>query len=396
MNLIRYFRGFHRVKLTGACVEGYLNLLAQERIVFWNIERYDELHYGISLYKKDLAQAQTLALRCYCDFQIMSQSAFSQLLRTLVKRPVLVLGMLAAVLITFWMQTTVLAIRIDGNETLHKEEILRALEQLDIHIGASADVDQQLTKHRMLNLLPQLSWIGVNRNGFQLNVLLTERSLVSSDRPKYSAGNIISVRDAVITDYTVSEGMRICKVGDTVKKGQILVSGFEDYGLIIKAVCAEAEIYGQTWYDSMVVMPQMQQQKTYTGAQKTEYSLIIGRKRINLSRNSGILDTTCDKMVSVIELSLPNYKFPIRLEKVTWRAYVDSSVQTDADFAQERLQRAWQELTLSQTIAGRMLHSENSFYRSGELYVLRSKSVCREMIARLVPIEPIFEGETNE
>ena len=42
--------------------------------------------------------------------------------------------------------------------------------------------------------------------------------------------------------------MRLCAVGDTVRQGQLLVSGYEDYGLFIRPVCASAEIYARTWH----------------------------------------------------------------------------------------------------------------------------------------------------
>jgi hypothetical protein len=204
------------------------------------------------------------------------------------------------------------------------------------------------------------------------------------------------VRDSLLTEVTVLEGMRLCKVGDAVKKGQILVSGFEDYGLILKGVCAEGEIYGQTWYDGMLLMPSKTSEKRYTGRQWTQYCAIIGRKRINLSGNSGILGMSCDKMIEVTELSVPNYTFPIRLEKITYREYQLFSIPTDAKLAEQRLHNAWQELIGSQMIAGKILDTQTSFAELGDVYVLRAKSTCNEMIARYSPMEAVFEGETNE
>ncbi len=397
MGLIRFFRGWTRVKITGAGVEYYLNQLAFGKISFWNIVRQDELHYYISVYRKDIKNAERLALRCFCNFEPIKHNGAPKALRHLRKRPVLLFGLLVAVTMSFCMQSFVLAIDVHGNETLHEEQILRALQELQIDIGSRSDtVDQQLTKHRMLNLLPELSWIGVNRNGFKLDVLVTERHFAQTNRPKYKAGNIVASRDSVISELNVSEGMRLCKVGDVVKKGQILVSGFEDYGLILKGVCAEAEIYGQTWYSGMLVMPSKAYQKQYTGRQWTKYSLIFGRKRINLSGSSGILGMTCDKIIDVKKLAVPNYEFPVYLECVTYREYEPIATAVDANTAQARLEKAWRELLLSQMIAGEIITTEASFFCSDELHVMQFESTCNEMIARLVPMAPVYEGDTNE
>ncbi len=393
MKLLSYLN----IKVTGACVERFLSVLAEKRIFFSEIERIDELHYRILVRSKDLKVVQELAIGSFCTCEVLEKKGLQIHWKKMLKRPVLLVGMVCALFLSFYMQTFVLAIEVSGNEALHQEEIIRALEAIDISVGSNASqIDQQLSKNRMLNELPQLSWVGVNRSGFKLNVLVTERSEAQSNRPQYPAANIVAVRESTVTEMIVSEGMKLCKVGDTVQEGQILVSGFEDYGLILKGVCAEAEIYGQTWYSGMLAMPTQTYEKRYTGRQWTQYSLCIGRKRINLSGNSRISGTTCDKMIEVTELAVPEYQFPIKLEKITYCEYELVAETIDEEAAQQRLNKAWQELLLSQMVAGRILDTETAYFASGGVYILRAQSTCNEMIARMVPMEPVFEGEKDE
>ena len=210
MMLISKWRGSTCIAVTGASVEEYLNGLARAKIAFWDIVRRDALHYNIWVCSRDLKSAESIATRCFCNVEILRATGWKLRFKQLIKRPILLISMLMAVFLSFFMQTYVFAIHIEGNEILHEDEILRALEELDIHIGSSAGaIDQQLTKHQMLNKLPELSWIGVNRNGFRLNVLVTERTAAKTQRPNYIAANIIAVRDSVLTEVTVLEGMRV-------------------------------------------------------------------------------------------------------------------------------------------------------------------------------------------
>ena len=397
MGMIRYFKGYVRIKITGASVETFFNHMTKEKLAFWDIVRQDELHYVICVATKNLEKTEKIAVHNFCHVEILSSVGLVHHMRSLRKRPVLLIGMIAALFATFYFQTYVLAISIDGNEILHDEEILRAMQDLDIEIGSSAGaIDQQLTKHRMLNRLPQLSWIAVNRNGCKLNVLVTERSFAESLRPNYPSANIIASRDGVLTDVIVSEGMKLCKTGDTVKAGQILVSGFEDYGLILKGVCAEGEIYAQTWYNGMVLTPSENGTKRYTGRQWTQYSLIVGRKRINLCGNSGISGITCDKMVETTKLSVSSYEFPLVLEKVTYREYELETAALEMQSAKERMVAAWDELIRSQMVAGKILNTQTSCVESGGVFVLSAQSTCHEMIGRYAPMGSVFEGETND
>lgn len=382
------------ISVCGAEVEGLLNRLAERNVAFWSLERLDALHYTMHIYEKDRKTVETLAEKSFCEVEISEISKRRRHWKLLKKRPVLVLGLVLAIALSFAAQSAVLSVKIDGNETLHDEEILRALEELGITVGSSADVDQQLTKHRMLNLLPELSWVGVNRSGFQINVLVTERSFATTNRPDHLAAHLVASRDCVLTKTIVSEGQSLVKVGDTVAAGQTLVSGLEDYGLSVRAVCAEGEIYGQTWYSGIVATPSKTGEKQYTGAQWTQYSLIVGRKRINLSGNSSFSGASCDKIVTVTELKLSDAAFPVRLEKVTFREY--TLAETETPNAEARLQEAWQEFLLSQMIAGKILSTDFSFRTFGDLYLLRAESTCEEMVARYEPIDPISKGETYE
>ena len=99
-------------------------------------------------------------------------------------------------------------------------------------------------------------------------------------------------RCEIIADELLTNGVIVppCKVGDTVKAGQILTSGFEDYGLCLKAVRAEGEIFGRTWYTGTVLRPAVEWEKAYTGQVFVQRSLIVGRKRINLSERSFLLN----------------------------------------------------------------------------------------------------------
>jgi similar to stage IV sporulation protein len=67
--------------------------------------------------------------------------------------------------------------------------------------------------------------------------------------------NIVASRDGIIQEMVVLEGQAVVKVGDTVKKGQLLVSGlFEDSDtLTSRFVHAMAQVKARTWYEGIGV-----------------------------------------------------------------------------------------------------------------------------------------------
>lgn len=395
--IVRFLRGEMRVRVTGASVERFLNLLSRLQIEFWDIERRDELHIELSMCRKEKKRLKDIALRSFCSTEILSERGIGLLLGPLRKRPVLVLGIALVIGLSFFLQSFVWVISVEGEGTLHKEVILRELERLDIRFGSrAASIDPQLTKMQMLNAVPELSWLSVNRSGGKLTVLFTERFPEPKERLPYETGSIVASRDGIITDYSIFEGMRLCKRGDAVKEGQILVSGYEDYGLYLRAVCAEAEIYARTWHAGTVVTPANLNEKRYTGRQWTQTTILVGRKRINLCGNSGIFTDSCDKMISVKKLAVAEYEFPVSIETATYREYALVPRELQEDDALELLRNGWLRLVRSQMVAGTVEKTDERILLDGGLYILHAQSACNEMIARLVPIGEPYKGERNE
>lgn len=393
--LIRYFRGYVHLRITGAAPERCINLLSARNLRFWGLCREDALHYTLYIYRKDLASVRQCAMRCLADVRVLCLYGLRQRFGGLRKRPVLTGGLLIAVIATFLLQQFVWAVDVQGMKQLQAEEILRGLEEEGIRFGVwSADIDSQLTKHRMLNRLPQLSWLAVNRSGGILHVLVTERRIPKPEQPAYKVANVVAARDGVLTEISVLEGMKLCSAGQTVTAGQLLVSGYEDYGLCVRAVCANAEIYARTWHSGTVVTPDQAFVKCYTGREWTQRTLIIGRKRINLSGNSGIPLDDCDKMISEKRLPLPGgYELPVCLETATYREYRLTAHKADASEAEARLRQAWRRRIKQEITAGEIQTTSDSVLHTGGLYILHAESACNEMIARLVPAEELYKGE---
>lgn len=395
--IISFLFGSCEITISGAAPERCINALAQDQIAIWKIRFIDEMHDSFSVLSKDRKKVEQIAIRNYCTVEHCCRTGLPVLLKKLFSRPVLLISMLLALVMSFFLQSFVWVIEVDGNETVPTDVIVRELENQNIKFGAWAGtIDSQATKNRMLNAVPSLSWLAVNRSGGKLTVLVTERESGISEEAPYDTANIVAAKDGVITDYSISEGMKLCARGDTVKKGQILVSGYEDYGLFIRNVCAEAEIYAKTWYNGTVVTPAVKLQKVYTGKTEKQISLILGRKRIKLSGNSSISEGTCDKMIVTKRLSLPGYTFPAAIETVIIREYTLKAVPMLPTEAQEKLREAWKRQTTASMIAGTIENTAEHFAANNDLYILQAQSTCTEMIAKPAPLNEPDKGETDE
>ena len=209
--LIRYLRGSVRFHLTGAAPEQCLNALAAARLEFWDIEREDALNLSLCVPAREAERLQGLALRCLCTAEVTERSGLRAQFGGLLRRPVLLLGLLAAAAATFVLQEFVWTIEVEGNDRLPAGQIVQALEELGIAPGTwGPSIDSPETRNRMLLRMPELAWLAVNRSGGRVQVLVTERQQPPDTRAPYAVANVVAARDGVLTEVSVTEGMRLC------------------------------------------------------------------------------------------------------------------------------------------------------------------------------------------
>lgn len=107
-----------------------------------------------------------MALRCLCTAEVTERSGLRAQFGGLLRRPVLLLGLLAAAAATFVLQEFVWTIEVEGNDRLPAGQIVQALEELGIAPGTwGPSIDSPETRNRMLLRMPELAWLAVNRSG---------------------------------------------------------------------------------------------------------------------------------------------------------------------------------------------------------------------------------------
>lgn len=383
--------------ITGASQTACMNRFAARKIPFWDIQRLSEVEFRCRIYRRDVDAAAKVAASVQSDLRVDRLYGLRQTVYGLKRRPVMVVGMALVVAALLLLPQFVWTISVEGNETVQTGEILHALEDLDVKFGAwGPDINSQDIKNRILNIIPQLRWCAVNRSGGCLTVLVAEREPEAAVEPEREITNVVAARAGVILQMHVMEGFKVCKVGDTVTEGQLLVSGFADWTTGTQAVHAMAEIYAMTWRQETVVIPKTTMIKQYTGEEITRYTLVLGRKRINLSRNSGIPQGKCDKIVERRVTTLPgDYQFPAVLEVETLRPYELVQVPMPRQQAEQLLLDYVTRTVEDSMIAGSILSQKYTITATDGCWLLQADNRCREMIARMVPA-PIYESEMNE
>ena len=384
MDLWHSLNGMVRLEITAADPAQVLSALYDHGIPLTNIQYVDELtvHLQVTrLYaKKVKAYVEKRGNKCI----ILSQKGLYWRFYRLRKRPVLIGGLAVYLLLTVFLPTRICFFRVEGNQHVPDKLILELASQCGLSFGTERrNVRSEKVKNALLSAVPELEWVGINTAGCVATISVRERQISEELQQPQGVSSIIAIRDGVIQEMTVTGGSAVCKPGETVQEGQVLISGYTDCGLSIRAERAKGEIYATTNHELIFVMPENSHARGTDTSVRKNYSVIIGKNRINFFQGSGILDSSCVKMYEENYLTLPGgFILPIGIVSETC-IYSEESVPTvSPEESNDLLSELAQSYLHDQMVAGQILTRQEEFAQLDGAFCLEGKYECLEMIGR--------------
>ena len=389
MKFLIFLRGYVRLTVTGASPQDFFNRLAALGVTFWDAELIDDFTAAVSVYPHALSLARRAAERCQCQVEASRLYGFRAVFYGLRRRPVLVGGLVLAVLLAQFLSGRIWDIQVQGCETYHPQEILRALEELGVGFGtASRGLDAQRLETKMKLRLDRLEWFTINIYGTRAQVIVQERRETPQLVDPGQICNIVAAQAGLITQMRVYAGAGTVEPGQAVTAGQLLVSGVVDHPTTTQLTHALGEIFARTWRRTQACAPLYRLHKTQTGQTWTRYGLILGKKRFNFGQNSGIPAGVYDKITEAVTWTLPGgLVLPVTFLRETVTVWETDSVQSDPEALEARLKALTEAGLLEEMDAGTILQSLWTQDAAQTLLTLNGLHACTEQIGRTVPVD---------
>ena len=396
MGLYRSVSGAIRLKILSGDIPHAIKMLERENIPAYHLQIEDAVTLSFTISRQYLKKLQRICERKGYTIQIVKMEGLFWPLRRLLSRPVLLIGMILLILAASFIPGRILFIRTEGHALVSTRYILEQAENCGLSFWVKRrDIRSERIKNRLLESIPQLQWVGVNTYGCRAVITVRERSAAISDETTAAVSHIVAARDGVVQSCTVTQGCRNCTVGQAVKTGDILISGYTDCGLTVTAEQAKGRIFAQTQRRVAAAMPLKCQMQSRNGASTTRFGLIIGKKRINFYKGSGISGGSCDKMYSKYVLTLPGgFALPVALLKEsTISCYLIDAMGDSPDKFLENQTDAY---LLKQMTNGTLLRKSEVIEEQDGVLQLTGVYDCLEEIG-MVQNEMIgeFHGKTN-
>lgn len=379
-----------KVMITSADMPGLLSKLIEQNLTVEQIQQEDDITYTCMLDAK--------GYKAVCDIMDVRGDTIKSVERkglgyrvaNILHRPILAVGVTLLIALSLWLPMRVFFVEVTGNVKIPDTRILEEAAKCGIYFGASRkEVRSEQMKNKLLSSLPELQWAGINTYGCVAEISVKEKSkppVEFEQAPNVSS--IVASRDGVITSCVVQKGNQLCEVGNAVKAGQTLVSGYTDCGLHIRATEAQAEITADTMHNFQSILPTENVIRLKEKFHKTRIRVLLGKKLINFSKDSGILDAMCVKMYKTKYLTLPGGRtLPVALVMEESTFYETTYQMPEPANIETMLENGARTYLISQMISGQILDVETVFGVTDGYYYLQGQYICNEIIGQALSEE---------
>ena len=302
MNRFEKFReGSVKVRIEGRGIERFFNIAAQRGIMIEKIEtkeipaaehdRYDnrvekneleneERKQGKTVCfqtsPKDFKRLKSIARKTNVLLRITEKHGFPFLLILGRRRSLWVGGLAAFFLLICLSSFYVWDISFEGNHRFTDETLLHFMATVPVQCGMrKSRISCTELEKRIRNAFPEISWVSAELTGTRLTIHLRENNRILQARLEpESPCELTAGTDGTVTRIIVRNGKARVKVGDTVKAGDVLVSGelplYDDFEALVKInkVHADAEVYAKTTRTVEWKCPETKEIRARTGKRR--------------------------------------------------------------------------------------------------------------------------------
>ncbi len=249
ITFLKNLKGYVTIVARGTLIDRFLNLCAQNNIYIWNVKNIKENTYSLCMSIKGFKYAAKIAYETHTKLSISGKKGFPFFVYKLRFRKGIITGSIIAVIMFLFLTSFVWRIDVEGNDVVTDAEIIDALKASGFKKGSFRYfLDEEDLQNQMLLKIKKLSWMWVYLDGTRARVEVRERVDPPEIIDKTTPSNIVANFDGLITDIVAKDGEAKVKVGDVVKKGDLLISGVVSIGEDkFRLTNARGEVFARTW-----------------------------------------------------------------------------------------------------------------------------------------------------
>ena len=284
--LLSYILGYLKVSVEGYYIERLINICRNQKITIWNIKKKEDIKIYFNIGINDFKKVAKIAKKTQSKIKIEQKRGFPFILHRYKKRKIFLVFLLILIILITLSSNFVWNVEITEENGKELANIAQDIEKAGLKTGVlKSKIDSKEIINKIRLERNDIAWMGIELKGTNAIVKLVkaEEKPEIVDENEYC--NIVSNKEGVITKINAGSGTANVRVGDVVKKGDILINGWmEGKYTGVRYVHAKGEIEAKVWYTKSKTVPLNTTERQETGNIEEQYAIKINNFKINLSK----------------------------------------------------------------------------------------------------------------
>ena len=292
-----------KVKISGLNLMKIIDYLIKQHLLINNLiikEKY--IIFTIDI--KDKEKLDSICKRENKRYIVLNKSIIYRICFKIVSLFGSVFALILCFIYMFSYSSIIFNIKVfnDTNLNYDNDKVYSVLSKNGVNLGNSkGKINRQGIRNILLENLTDISDCLVDYQGS--NLLIKIYPEIKKD--KVSNENLYSNYDAVVSEINIFSGKSDIKVGDVVKKGDLIVSS--DDG-------SDARVKGKVYFYATKLYNQKQEKKVFSGNYLNYKNILIRNKKLNKTKNMATFSKYLTK--KCVFYLTNNYIFPIKIESI--------------------------------------------------------------------------------
>jgi similar to stage IV sporulation protein len=376
--LYRFLCGYLYLRVKAKNPEKLLNLCAAKGISIWRVSvKKDTLYFKIGIHS--FKKLRVYKRRIPCKIHITKKVGLPFFVLKNKKRYGMPVGIALFIAIIYFMSGSVWNICISGNKNVKSSDIMSSLNEIGIYEGAFIkNIDPEEKRNELLLKQSGLSWAAINIEGSKITVDVSETK--QSEKNDNSPSNLIANAEGIIKKIEAKNGVIKAKVGDAVRKGQLLVSGireFEDGSE--QFVRSKGNVFAEVEYSFETVQPLKVTEFIKTGE-------VLERKVLNffglkIPLFIGGVEGPFITSLKTEKISSGEAYLPIKIISKKFYKTKETTYRLNEQQAKQRAEKAAEEKAKTLTNNGEIIAKNHQVIVEKEAVIIKTQIKCLKDIA---------------
>ncbi len=367
--LLKFLFGYFKIEIEGYYVEKFINSCINNNIFLWRTSRTKTTIMNANIGTDDINKAEELAKRYQCHIKILREKGVPFILKKYKKRKLFFILLLALIVIIIALSKFVWNVEVLGNNKVDAEEIIEMAKEDGLNIGVlKSKVDSGKIINRIRMEREDIAWIGIEIKGTNAIIKIVEADEKPDVVNEDEFSNIVAKKSGVITKITATNGTAMHQVGDTVNKGDILISGWMEGKYTGKYyVNSNGEVKAKIIYTQIEQINKSEDKRNQTGKSESKYSIKFNNFQINFYKRLSKFKKY-DTMYTTNKVKLfPNFYLPIDIIKTTNYEVNETEISYDENTAKATGEKIAQE-KLDKMVEGEVINKNTEITDKGNYF----------------------------